>query len=80
MRRPALALAAVCAFWGTIPLVADATQLPPVAIVFGRVWIAAAGLGAWLAVRSRIGRLPTGPRLFSEARGRVIGVGALLSV
>ena len=75
MRRPALCLAAVCTFWGTIPLLAAWTGLPPVVLVFGRVWLAAAGLGLWLAVRR-----PPGPAPFSARRFRVLAVGSVLAL
>ena len=75
MRRSYLTLAAVCTFWGTIPLVAERSGLPAGAIVFGRVWLAAAGLGAALVLSKaapaagRLGRRP----------GRVVLTGLLLA-
>lgn len=75
MRRPVLALATVCALWGTIPLLAGWTGLPPVVLVFGRVWLAAAGLGGWVALRA-----PAGPRLFSVRPARVVAVGCVLAL
>jgi drug/metabolite transporter (DMT)-like permease len=66
---------AVCSFWGTITLLARTLDLPAVAIVFARVWIAAAGLGALVAT----GRVP-GPRLFSYKAGTVARAGGLLAL
>src|SRR5688572_17418879 len=61
--------------WGTIPLVARSLDLPATAIVFARVWIAAAGLGVLVVA----GRSP-GPRLFSYRPRLVLLAGALLAV
>src|SRR5687768_16304166 len=70
-------LAAVCGFWGTIPLIARRVDLPAVDIVFARVWIAAGALSAVLA--SGAWREP-GAGLFAERRGRCIAAGLLLAV
>ena len=75
MRRHSLTLVAVCTFWGTIPLVARTLDLPATAIVFARVWIAAAGLGVLVAA----GRSP-GPRLFSYRPRLALLAGALLAI
>ncbi|HVM09283.1 MAG TPA: DMT family transporter [Acidimicrobiales bacterium] len=72
--RPALLLAAVCLGWGTIPLVADEAGLPPAALTFSRVWIAAAGLGL-LLVSTR----PSGPKLLSISPVRSLATGAVLA-
>lgn len=51
------------------------TGLPPVAIVFGRVGLAAAGLAVWVALRR-----PPGPALFSIHRARLLLTGAVLAL
>lgn len=68
-------LVAVCTAWGTIPLVARSVDLPATAMVFARVWIAAAGLGLLVAA----GGSP-GPRLFSHRPRLTLVAGALLAV
>lgn len=74
MRRSQLALATVCTGWGTIPLIVRHVDLPAVAIVAVRVWVAAAGLG--LVVALRRGR---GPALLSVERWRIAAVGVVLA-
>ena len=75
-RRSLLTLVAVCSGWGTIPLLAGHVDLPPVAIVFARVWIAAAVLAAVVSTRPSA---PPGPRR-PRRTGRVVAAGALLAV
>lgn len=78
VRRPELTLVAVCTGWGTIPLVARSVDLPPQAIVFSRLAIAALGLGAVLLFdRRRHGS--TGPRLLSFKPARCALVAAILA-
>lgn len=81
VRRPVrssyLTLVGVCAFWGTIPFLSAAVDLPAAAIVFVRVWVAALGLAAAVATR-RPGT--GGPALLSRRPGLSIVVGVLLAV
>jgi drug/metabolite transporter (DMT)-like permease len=77
VRRNYLTLVAVCTFWGSIPLVVRKVDLPPGAIVLVRVWVAAAGLAAVLAVRRA---REAGPPLFSHEPRRSIFAGLLLAV
>lgn len=79
MRRSSLTLVAVCLGWGTIPLVARHVDLPPAAIVFARVWIAAAVLAVPVLAR---GWAPRGTTV-SGGPGttlRLLTAGALLAV
>lgn len=55
MRRSYLTLAAVCAGWGTIPLIVRKVDLPASVIVFSRLWIAVVGLVAVLWWQRRRG-------------------------
>ena len=80
MRRASLTLAAVCLAWGTIPAVADWSGLPAAVIAFGRVSIAALGLGAAIWVQRRFAADATGPRPFSVAPRRCVAAGAVLAV
>ncbi|MEA3078131.1 MAG: hypothetical protein QOF60_3039 [Actinomycetota bacterium] len=75
MRRSSLILVAVCTGWGTIPLLARTLDLPAPAIVFARVWIAAAGLAVIVAT----GRVP-GRKLFSYRPRMVAIAGGLLAL
>jgi drug/metabolite transporter (DMT)-like permease len=76
VRRSYISLALVCAGWGTIPLVVRHLPLPAVVIAFGRVSIAAAGLGiALLAGADRGGR-----RLYSWRPGLCVATGAILGI
>ena len=77
MRRSYATLVAVCTFWGTIPFLSRQVELPAAAIVFVRVWVAAAGLGLVVALGAR---RTHGPRLFSHRPLRSIAVGVLLAV
>ncbi len=77
MRRSYATLVAVCTFWGSIPFLSGRVDLPPAAIVFVRVWVAAAGLGLVLALG---GRRTEGPRLLSHRPLRSVAVGLLLAV
>ncbi len=77
MRRSYLSLMAVCTFWGTIPFIADRVELPAAAIVFVRVWVAAAGLAVAVALG---GPLAAGPRLFSYRPASTMGLGVLLAI
>jgi drug/metabolite transporter (DMT)-like permease len=69
-------LAAVCAGWGTIPVVVRHVPVSGVAIAFSRVWIAAAGL----AIALRLGADANGRRLFSYQPVRCAATGALLGL
>ncbi len=53
MRRWYLILVAVCTGWGTIPLLLSRITLPPANIAFGRVAVAAVGIGGLLLLQSR---------------------------
>ena len=75
-----LTLATVCASWGTIPAVAGWSGLPASAIAFGRVSIAAAGLGLALWVGRRDGGESARPRLLSVTPGRCLAAAAVLAV
>ncbi len=77
MRRSYATLVAVCTFWGTIPFLSRRVDLPPAAIVFVRVWVAAAGLALVVALG---GQRTEGPRLLSHRPIRSITVGVLLAV
>jgi drug/metabolite transporter (DMT)-like permease len=77
VRRSSLTLVAVCAGWGTIPLVVRRVDLPPVAIVFARVWVATLALGAISAVPGLRSERTTAAR---GGRARVLAAGALLAV
>lgn len=76
MARWYLLLVAVCTGWGTIPLILRELDVAPSTIAFGRVLIAALGLGAILLVRP-VGR--KFPRPFSVAPVRCFANGALLA-
>ena len=79
-RSAGFTLAAVCVAWGTIPALARWTQLPAAAIAFGRVTIAAVGLGAALGIdrQRRAGGMP--PRPFTVLPGRCVAAAAVLAV
>jgi len=75
-----LVLAAVCLFWGTIPVVIRDVDLDGIAIAFVRVWVAAVGLAVFLAVRVRRGTDGPAPvRLLSRAPGRCVASGIILA-
>lgn len=74
--RPAVVVAGVAAGWGTIGAVVRQVDLPAVAIVAGRVWVAALALG--LLLWWRRDRIP-GARLGSVAPRRVVLQGVLLA-
>ena len=80
MRRALLTLAAVCASWGTIPAVARWSGLPAAAIAFGRVSIAAAGLGLVMLVGRRDRGEPRRPRLLSVSPVLCLAAAAVLAV
>jgi drug/metabolite transporter (DMT)-like permease len=81
VRRSSLTLVAVCATWGTIPLVARRIDLPPAAIVFGRVWVAAAALAVVDRTRPRATEWGDArPRLPVADRNRIALLGVLLAV
>jgi drug/metabolite transporter (DMT)-like permease len=73
--RPAAALAAAAVLWGTIGVVVREVELPAVAIVAGRVWVGAAALGAWLALRGQ-----AGPPLLGHRPARTLLSGAVLAL
>ena len=77
MARWYLLLVAVCTGWGTIPLVLRELEVAPSTIAFGRVLIAAIGLGALLLARGRESRFPAP---FTIAPRRCLATGALLAV
>lgn len=74
MRRASLVLVAVCTAWGSIPVVVRHVDLPATGIVFARVALGAAGLGALLLLRS-----PPGPAVFSHRPLRCGATAALLA-
>ena len=76
MRRSYLALAAICTFWGTIPILAAKVDLPAAAIVFVRVWVAALALGTALLVQPA-GR---GARPFSRRWPLCLASGVILAL
>ena len=76
-RRSYLALAGVCTFWGTIPVLAAEVDLPAVAIVFVRVWVAALALGAVILLQPAG---PGRPRPFSHRWPLCLAAGAILAV
>lgn len=73
-----LILLVVCSGWGTIPLVAAQADLPAAAIVFARVWIAAAALFAALVIGRRRGT--AGPKLLSYRPGLCVLCGVVLAI
>lgn len=74
--RPALVVAVVAAGWGTIGAVVRQVDLPAVAIVAGRVWIAALALG--LVLRWKGDRLP-GARFATVGPKRTLAQGVILA-
>ena len=72
LRAPVLA--AVCLGWGTIPLLVAETALPPAAIAFSRVTIAATGLAVIVALVR-----PAGPALLAEQPVRCLVSGVVLA-
>lgn len=76
MARWYLLLVAVCAGWGTIPLILREVDVAPSTIAFGRVLVAALGLGAILLARPADRKFP---RPFSVAPVRCLANGALLA-
>lgn len=83
MRRFALlVVAAVAIGWGSIGLIVREVDLPAVAIVGARVWVATAVLGVWLGRRAML--TPDAPRvrdvpLFSHRPAVVVLEGVLLA-
>jgi drug/metabolite transporter (DMT)-like permease len=67
-------VALVATLWGTVGVLVREVDLPAVAIVAGRVWLAAAALGVWLAVRD----VP-GARLLAHRPGRTVVAGVVLA-
>lgn len=78
-RRWLVIVAFVWAALGTIPLVVRHVDLPPIAIVFSRLVLTAAGLGAVVAWQARSARR-SAPRLLAFAPRRVVVTGAVLAV
>lgn len=74
--HPAAVVAGVAAGWGTIGAVVRQVDLPAVAIVAGRVWIAALALGALLWWRGE--RVP-GARFGRVAPKRTVAQGVVLA-
>lgn len=73
--RPELRLVVVCTGWGTIPLIVRHVELPPQALVFSRLTIAALGLG--LAIRLSPGK---GRPLMSYRPALVAATATVLAV
>lgn len=71
---PAPTVAIVATLWGTIGVIVREVDLPAVAIVASRVWLAAAVLGAWLVVRD----VP-GASLLRHRPGRTVAAGVVLA-
>jgi drug/metabolite transporter (DMT)-like permease len=71
---PALTVALVATLWGTVGVIVREVDLPAVAIVASRVWLAAGALGVWLAVRD----VP-GERLLTYRPGRTVAAGVVLA-
>jgi drug/metabolite transporter (DMT)-like permease len=80
VRRSYLTLAAVCAGWGTIPLVVRNVDLPATAIVAVRLWVAAAGLGVALLVTRSGPQKGAHPALLSVKPWSCVTAGAVLAV
>lgn len=70
-------VAAIAVLWGTIGVVVREIDLPAAAIVAGRVWVAALGLGAWMVLRPR--RSP-GAAAFRHQPVRTVATGVVLAV
>lgn len=70
-----LAVAALAAAWGAIPLIVVHVRLPAEALVFWRLAIGAAGIAAGIAAARRLSlvRVPRGLRLRVVAVGLVLG-------
>ena len=77
-------VAAVAVGWGSIGVIVRQVDLPAVAIVAARVWLAAGVLGAWLWRRGAAGAAdppdPPVPGLLRHRPGRVVAAGALLAL
>jgi drug/metabolite transporter (DMT)-like permease len=71
------AVAAVCVGWGSIGVLVREVDLPAVAIVASRVWLASAALGLWLWWRPTE---PSAPRLLRHRPARVMAAGAVLAL
>lgn len=69
-------VAGVAVLWGSIGVVVRQVDLPAVAIVTARVWVASAVLAVWLVVR---GRDSPGARLFAWRRPLVVLAGLVLA-
>ena len=67
----------MCTGWGTIPLILRELEVSPSTIAFGRVLIAALGLGTFLLARTSDADLP---RPFAVEPIRCIAAGALLAM
>lgn len=67
-------MALVATLWGTIGVIVRHVELPAVAIVASRVWLAAGALGVWLAVRP----VP-GPPLLRHRPARTVLAGVVLA-
>jgi len=78
VRRPYLALVAVCSGWGTIPVLVQQVDLPASAIVAVRLWVGAAGLGTVLWMRRADG--PRRPTLLSVRPGWCVAAAMTLAV
>jgi drug/metabolite transporter (DMT)-like permease len=74
-------LVAVCSFWGSIPIIAREVDLPAPAIVFIRVWVAAAGIALVLAAgHFRAPRTAERRPLLSYKPGLAAASGVLLAI
>lgn len=78
-RRATLLLALTTTGWGTVPLIVRSVHLPPAAIVAARFWFGALTLTAVLAWERRRNK-PSGPPVWSVARGRCALVCVILTV
>ncbi len=63
--------------WGSIALLVRATDAHPTVIVFWRVAFAALAIGAYLALKGRLGELPALP---GRTKARIAAMGVLLAL
>ncbi|HET6498518.1 MAG TPA: DMT family transporter [Coriobacteriia bacterium] len=70
-------IAIAATVWGSIALLVRSTVAHPAVIVFWRVLFAALAIGAYLALKNRLGELPALPR---SMKLRVAGMGVLLTL
>lgn len=89
VRRSYLTLAAVCTFWGTIPLIVRRVDVDASVIVAVRLWVAAIGLGIAVAAENRLLRTRTAgrgqavslpPRLYAVHPVLCVAAAAVLAV